>query len=57
MTIFRLSLYHKTNPYSIQVNGESYAVDYWPGDSHSGMFGKSYRCLFGPINLRLSRWE
>jgi hypothetical protein len=36
----RLSLHHKESPYSIQVNGESYEVGYWPGDSHSGMFGE-----------------
>ncbi|KAF8585999.1 hypothetical protein K439DRAFT_1342009 [Ramaria rubella] len=34
-----LSLYHKEHPYAMSVNGQNYEVGYWPGDSHSGMFG------------------
>lgn len=33
-----LSRYHKEHPYHMTVNGEDFSVEYWPGDSHSGMF-------------------
>ncbi|GJJ06512.1 hypothetical protein Clacol_000704 [Clathrus columnatus] len=48
-----LSLHHKEHPYSIEVNGESYTVDYWPGDSHSGMFGGNSNWR-GPIWLAVN---
>lgn len=37
--IRRLSKKHKDQPWGIDVHGEHYEVNYWPGDSKSGMFG------------------
>lgn len=34
-----LSKFHKENPYSMEVNGQTFCVDYVPGDSNSGLFG------------------
>lgn len=34
-----LSKFHKENPYSMDVNGQTFCVDYVPGDSNSGLFG------------------
>lgn len=34
-----LSRYHKTNPYKFDIAGETYTVEYEPGESKSGMFG------------------
>lgn len=34
-----LSKYHKEHPYSMEVNGQTFTVDYVPGDSNSGLFG------------------
>ncbi|CAH7685610.1 Six-hairpin glycosidase-like protein [Phakopsora pachyrhizi] len=45
-----LSLYHKDNPYKMEVNGQIFSVDYWPGDSKSGMFGGNSNWR-GPIWL------
>lgn len=30
---------HKDHPWGMDVHGQRYEVNYWPGDSHSGMFG------------------
>ncbi|CCO33500.1 putative protein YMR196W [Rhizoctonia solani AG-1 IB] len=30
-----MSLYHKDHPWSINVNGQDFGVEYWPGDSRS----------------------
>lgn len=35
----RLSKMHKDHPWGMDVHGQRYEVNYWPGDSHSGMFG------------------
>lgn len=35
----RLSKGHKEQPWGMHVHGERYEVNYWPGDSKSGMFG------------------
>lgn len=35
----RLSKYHKEKPYSMNVNGQEFKVDYVPGDSNSSLFG------------------
>lgn len=35
----RLSKMHKEHPWGMNVHGERYEVNYWPGDSMSGMFG------------------
>ncbi|TKY89593.1 hypothetical protein EX895_001378 [Sporisorium graminicola] len=34
-----LSKDHKENPFHVNVGGEDFGVGYWPGDSHSPMFG------------------
>lgn len=34
-----LSKYHQEHPYSMDVNGELFTVDYQPAESNSGMFG------------------
>lgn len=48
-----LSRAHKGNPYSMDVNGQTFSVDYWPGDSHSGMFGGNSNWR-GPIWLAVN---
>lgn len=48
-----LSRAHKGNPYSMNVNGQEFSVDYWPGDSHSGMFGGNSNWR-GPIWLAVN---
>lgn len=45
-----LSLYHKDHPYHMDVHGQRHEVGYWPGDSHSGMFGGNSNWR-GPIWL------
>ena len=45
-----LSRYHKDHPYSMDVNGQSFRVEYVPGDSDSGMFGGNSNWR-GPIWL------
>jgi hypothetical protein len=47
---FSLSKYHEGNPFSMEVNGEHFGVQYWPGDSRSGMFGGNSNWR-GPIWL------
>lgn len=39
LTVIRLSKYHKEKPYSMNVNGQEFKVDYVPGDSNSSLFG------------------
>ncbi|MEO6706939.1 MAG: glucosidase, partial [Ginsengibacter sp.] len=34
-----LSKYYEKNPYSLNLNGHTYSIQYDPGDSTSGMFG------------------
>jgi hypothetical protein len=34
-----LSKYHEKHPYSMNVEGQEFKVDYVPGDSNSAMFG------------------
>ncbi|KAL1408700.1 hypothetical protein Q8F55_005513 [Vanrija albida] len=48
-----LSKYHKEHPYSITVDGQTNEVPYWPGDSHSGMFGGNSNWR-GPIWICIS---
>ncbi|GAA5832964.1 hypothetical protein JCM3766R1_000378 [Sporobolomyces carnicolor] len=45
-----LSRDHKDHPWSMDVNGEEFSVHYWPGDSHSAMFGGNSNWR-GPIWL------
>lgn len=45
-----LSLHHRDHPFEMWVNGEKLGVEYWPGDSKSGMFGGNSNWR-GPIWL------
>ncbi|KZO93372.1 glycoside hydrolase family 63 protein [Calocera viscosa TUFC12733] len=45
-----LSLYHKDHPWGMHVKGQYFGVEYWPGDSKSGMFGGNSNWR-GPIWL------
>jgi hypothetical protein len=45
-----LSKYHKDKPYSMNVNGQEFKVDYVPGDSNSSLFGGNSNWR-GPIWL------
>ncbi|KAI8462108.1 hypothetical protein BY996DRAFT_8403860 [Phakopsora pachyrhizi] len=38
--IYSLSPYHTDNIYKMEVNGQIFSVDYWPGNSKSGMFAQ-----------------
>ncbi|KAG8928473.1 hypothetical protein FRC02_006869 [Tulasnella sp. 418] len=48
-----LSLYHKDHPFSMHVHGQEFGVEYWPGDSKSGMFGGNSNWR-GPIWLAVN---
>ncbi|KAJ9110908.1 hypothetical protein QFC19_001417 [Naganishia cerealis] len=48
-----MSLHHKDHPFNINVNGQDYGVQYWPGDSKSGMFGGNSNWR-GPIWLAVN---
>lgn len=48
-----MSLYHKDHPFSMNVNGEDFGVQYWPGDSRSGMFGGNSNWR-GPVWLAVN---
>jgi len=48
-----LSKRHKAEPWGMEVNGERYEVGYWPGDSHSPMFGGNSNWR-GPIWLAVN---
>lgn len=48
-----MSLYHKDHPFNINVDGQDYGVQYWPGDSKSGMFGGNSNWR-GPIWLAVN---
>ncbi|KAF9038280.1 hypothetical protein BDZ89DRAFT_1129641 [Hymenopellis radicata] len=45
-----LSKLHQEQPWGMDVNGQRYEVNYWPGDSLSGMFGGNSNWR-GPIWL------
>lgn len=45
-----LSRHHKAHPYSMDVNGQTFTVNYVPGDSDSGLFGGNSNWR-GPIWL------
>ncbi|KAF7298214.1 Glycoside hydrolase family 63 protein [Mycena chlorophos] len=45
-----LSKHHNEHPWGMDVNGQRYEVNYWPGDSKSGMFGGNSNWR-GPIWL------
>ncbi|KDQ21556.1 hypothetical protein BOTBODRAFT_25994 [Botryobasidium botryosum FD-172 SS1] len=48
-----MSLYHKDHPYGMDVHGQHFGVEYWPGDSKSGMFGGNSNWR-GPIWLAVN---
>ncbi|RXK38115.1 cytoplasmic protein [Tremella mesenterica] len=48
-----MSLYHHEHPFSMNVNGQEFGVQYWPGDSKSGMFGGNSNWR-GPIWLAVN---
>ncbi|KAH9949639.1 Six-hairpin glycosidase-like protein [Amylocystis lapponica] len=48
-----LSKKHKDQPWGMDVHGERYEVNYWPGDSKSGMFGGNSNWR-GPIWLAVN---
>ncbi|KAF7793777.1 hypothetical protein EIP86_004898 [Pleurotus ostreatoroseus] len=48
-----LSKKHEEQPWGIEVHGERYEVNYWPGDSKSGMFGGNSNWR-GPIWLAVN---
>ena len=55
-----LSKKHKDHPWGMDVHGQRYEVNYWPGDSKSGMFGgnSNWRgpiCMFALIFLIMRR--
>ncbi|KAH9935381.1 Six-hairpin glycosidase-like protein [Fomitopsis serialis] len=48
-----LSKRHKDQPWGMDVHGQRYEVNYWPGDSKSGMFGGNSNWR-GPIWLAVN---
>lgn len=48
-----LSKKHKDHPWGMDVHGQRHEVNYWPGDSHSGMFGGNSNWR-GPIWLAVN---
>ncbi|KAI0081875.1 hypothetical protein K474DRAFT_1655737 [Panus rudis PR-1116 ss-1] len=48
-----LSKAHKDHPWGMDVHGQRYEVNYWPGDSKSGMFGGNSNWR-GPIWLAVN---
>ena len=48
-----LSKYHKEHPWGMDVHGQRHEVNYWPGDSQSGMFGGNSNWR-GPIWLAVN---
>ncbi|KAH7108087.1 Six-hairpin glycosidase-like protein [Auriculariales sp. MPI-PUGE-AT-0066] len=48
-----LSRYHLEHPYEMDANYQHYEVGYWPGDSHSGMFGGNSNWR-GPVWLAVN---
>jgi len=48
-----LSKKHKDAPWGMDVNGQWYEVNYWPGDSRSGMFGGNSNWR-GPVWLAVN---
>ncbi len=53
-----LSKYHEANPYTVVIDGESYTIQYDPGDSTSNLFGGNSNWrgpVWMPINYLIIR--
>ena len=53
-----LSRTHAEQPYSVNVKGEEFRVDYWPAESQSGIFGGNSNWrgpIWFPVNVLLIR--
>jgi glycogen debranching enzyme len=53
-----LSRYHAEHPYTIDVDGHAYRVNYLPAESDTGMFGGNSNWrgrIWMPVNLLLIR--
>jgi hypothetical protein len=53
-----LSKFHERNPYTFDVQGQQYRVDYLPGESNTGMFGGNSNWrgpVWMPVNVLLIR--
>jgi hypothetical protein len=48
-----LSKYHEENPYSVEINGQTYSIQYDPGDSTSDFFGGNSNWR-GPVWLPIN---
>jgi hypothetical protein len=48
-----LSKYHEANPYSVIIDGETYTIEYDPGDSTSNLFGGNSNWR-GPVWLPIN---
>jgi hypothetical protein len=53
-----LSRFHKDHPYTMQVDGQEFRVDYLPAESNTGMFGGNSNWrgpVWMPVNIMLIR--
>jgi hypothetical protein len=53
-----VSKYHEEHPFSVNVNGQSFSVDYQPAESESGLFGGNSNWrgpIWMPMNVLLIR--
>jgi hypothetical protein len=51
-----LSRYHAEHPYVFEAGGQRYTVEYWPGESYSGLFGGNSNWrgpIWFPVNYLL----
>jgi len=53
-----VSRYHDDNPFTVEVNGQEFKVDYQPGESESGLFGGNSNWrgpVWMPVNALIIR--